>query len=220
MEAEYLPSFAATPTTWSWEARSRIVPARPSFYGFLGPRGLDEVPVFTRPDGSAIPHSEPQPVRNAGGLYRIDVAIDDGVVVVQYPAFNMDPERFVVDRSFVPRTRRTAVERDRTGTWLRVDSDAIALRVERADGRFEIESDARLVLLSPDKVRLTALYGDGREELIFERSPAWSPPPPVATPIDEGSGDGRLPELLLLLAVVASCGIARRASGSGDASAT
>lgn len=85
MEAEYLPSFAATPTTWSWEARSRIVPARPSFYGFLGPRGLDEVPVFTRTNGSVIPHSEPKPVRNGGGLYRIDVAIDEGVVTRAVP---------------------------------------------------------------------------------------------------------------------------------------
>jgi hypothetical protein len=124
----------------------------------------------------------------------------------------------VVDRNFVPRTRRTTEETDRTGTWLRVDSDAVALRVERADDRFEIESDARLVLLTPDKMRLTALYGDGREELIFERSATWSPPPPVAAPIDEGWGDGRLPELLLLLAVAAARGIARRASDSGDAS--
>lgn len=126
----------------------------------------------------------------------------------------------MVNPSFVPRTRSTTVETDRTGTWLRVDSDAVALRVERANGTFEIESDARLVLLSEDKVRLTALYGDGREELIFKRSATWSPPPPTAAPIDPGSRDGRWPELLLLVAVVASCGIARRASGGGDASAT
>jgi len=220
VEERYVPSFAATPTTWSWEARSSIVPARPSFYGFLGPRGLDELPAFTRPDGSVIPHSEPQLVRNGAGLYRIDLAIDEGLVLVRYPGVNIDPENFVIDPSFVPRTRRTTVEADRTGTWLRVDSDAVALRVERLDGRFEIESDARLVLLSPDKVRIAALYGDGREELIFERSATWSPPP-AAGPIDKGSGDQRLPELALLLVAIAGCaGIARRASGGNDASAT
>jgi hypothetical protein len=187
------------PTMWDWLPRTSTIPARPSFYGTVAPNGVNDLPVFTRRDGSVIPHSAPR--RVAKNVYRVDLAIDEGDVFVQSRRANFAPTQFVIDPSFVPRTRNKTVETDLIGTWLRLDSDAVALRTERADGTIEIETNSSPVVLAEDKVRITALYGDGREEVIFAR-PSFS-----------RSSDQRGSTVALLLAALAvSAALARRQS--------
>jgi hypothetical protein len=209
MARRAFPSLLAV--SWSdLEPGPARIPSRPSFYGT--PRD-GQLPVFRRADGSLIPYSGPHVLADGSPEVRIDLHIDEGAVFVSEPKEGARAHTYYVDPWFVPRTRSTRLVREH-GVWLHVDTDAVALRIERPDRAPQIVFETALVQLNASRITVTALYADGREERIFyyfvcgvggdlapvadtpRRSNAWWPH-------------------ALLLAAYALCGItfARRLSG-------
>jgi hypothetical protein len=142
-----------------------VLPARPIFFAVGSSWAGEQLPTFRRPDGEPIAYSIVQGFTPGSTMHALRVAADSGVVHVPYSGSKT--EAYVIDPTFVPRTRSTRFESDEFGRWMWADTDAVLLRIERDNGAVEFDSDARIVFLSDNTVQVTALYADGREEMLY-----------------------------------------------------
>lgn len=146
-----------------------VVP-NPRLFFHLAEGGKPGLPEFFSDDGSLIPATIDR-VDQEQGVYQVDLEIDSGRIRVRHSPDDVDfTETFVISPTFTPSTRGV-----RVGEWsLGIDSDAVIFRLEKS-GRREVSFNRGAVNFDPhESLRVTALYGDRREEVIFDYRPAGS----------------------------------------------
>jgi hypothetical protein len=161
---------------------ARPLPAHPSLFVHLGRDSTPGLPTFAHLDGTPIPYH--LSVANVPGLllWRVDLDIAAGAIEIRIPN-GAEPSKIVrVDPDLKPHTRVIdVIQTGSDGTpwrfpWVEADTDAELLRVEQGDGK------NYTVWLPPNETRgdfttfgrgarITALYPDGTEALIFDYRP-------------------------------------------------
>jgi hypothetical protein len=154
------------------------VPARPSFYFHPGKDGWETLPTFTRKDGTPIPYL---PVLTGMSQFplRFDLAIESGTIIDTKRRW----VRYEVDPEMAP---HSYVKAEWWNDYLKVgiDSDAALLRVE-TDDKTWVQSSSEGLFFQSLYIRVTAIYANRTEEVIFEHgvrpSASEAPVPPVAS---------------------------------------
>jgi len=150
-----------------FKAVVRAVPSRPSLYFHRGKDESRPPPTFTDEDGRPIAYV---PVDTGIPEYplRFDLAIDSGTIINSVS----DHVRYEVEPGMTPHTRSVKVHRWNGYVVIEVDSDAALLRFEHAGTtRFESNLPPSFTrYFDTMDVRITALYANRTEEVIFDRS--------------------------------------------------
>lgn len=157
------------------EEEARTLPSRPTIHVHIARRD-GRLPTFARPDGTLVPYRIKIDFGDPSTM-AVDLDIDHGVLVVRP---GTGPTRtFEIDPFMTPHTRSIyTLDHAPDGTrwhhqWFEVDSDAEWFRVDDADGsHYEIVTAGNRVpgdFTTHDRpARITALYPDGTEELIYD----------------------------------------------------
>lgn len=169
------PTVAEFPLDGPFKTKVRAVPSRPSLYFHRGEDELRPPPTFTDEDGRPIAFV---PVYTGIPEYpiRFDLAITAGTIINSEYGY----ERYEVAPGMTPHTRSVKDYRWNGYVVVEVDSDAALLRFEHA-GKTWLESNwppSFTRYFDTMDVRITALYANRTEEVIFDRS---VPRPPTAS---------------------------------------
>jgi len=154
------------------EPARAVVPPHPSLFVHLGSDGPQGMPRFTTSAGAPIDIWSVTELQSGPwmSLSRVDLAIDEGTIQVWLGDGEEPVQTYVIDPRFVPRTRSVAVRPSGGSLW--VESDAVAFRFEVAGGNTIYVSDGPHVQVDEGKYqRVSALYANGREEIIFDGAP-------------------------------------------------
>jgi hypothetical protein len=154
------------------EIPNPIVPSHPSLFVHVGSDGPSEMPLFATPDGQPIRIANVTSIQSSDhgwNLKRIDLDIETGEIVVRYPGKAIPVARYTVDPSFTPKTR--TVEVRPAGITLWIDSDAVVFRVDDRNIYPDQFNNARVYVSTGRRQRITALYPNGTEEVIYDGVP-------------------------------------------------
>ncbi|HTL31859.1 MAG TPA: hypothetical protein VL326_01975 [Kofleriaceae bacterium] len=176
------------------ELPGAVIPPHPSLIVHLGSDGPRGMPRFTNGFGAPIEVSLVTELQGGDwlNLYRVELDIDDGTVQVWLGDDSEAPvASYVIDPSFVPKTRSVEVRPSGGSLW--VDSDAIAFRVE-VGGRMSVWLQDGPHVRVDEGVNqvVTAIYPNGREETIFAGAPVMHDDPLIGTRA-ASAGAGRTP---------------------------
>ena len=167
------PTVAELRTDRPFKTRVRAVPSRPSLYFHRGEDESRPPPTFTDEDGRPIAS-----VRVDTGIpeypVRFDLAITAGTIIDS----EYEEQQYEVAPGMTPHTRSVHEHRWNGCVMIELDSDAALLRFEYA-GEMWFESNwppSFVRYFDPTNVRITALYADRTEEIIFDRLGPRPPP--------------------------------------------
>src|SRR5262245_42266066 len=151
----------------------RAVPSRPSLYFHRGEDDSRPPPTFTDEEGRPIAFV---PVYTGIPEYpfRFDLAIDSGTIIDS----KYRHVRYEVAPGMTPHTRSVKDYRWNGLVVIEIDSDAALLRFEHA-GNTWFESNwppSFTRYFDTMDVRITALYANRTEEVVFDRSVPHPPP--------------------------------------------
>jgi MYXO-CTERM domain-containing protein len=147
----------------------KLVASQPRVFVHLGTDSPPGMPTFFALDGSVVA-SHATPVDD---FIQVDLDVDEGMVLVRFAGDRRASEILVVDTGLSGTTRSVNIERRESEAQLSVDSDAVAFRIERFPGEAELWPNVGLVFIDADRyARVTALYSDHREEVIFDYVPS------------------------------------------------
>lgn len=141
------------------------VPPRPRFFV----KGA--LPRFTTQGGEPMAYTHAV-IDEDGDISRVDLDVTEGWIRVEYPNYE---ETFWIDPALRPKTRsltREVVLAPRSFDFedqhsFRIDSDAIAFRFDD-----EVVFNQHTTMYPADSPRrITALYADRTEQVIYEREP-------------------------------------------------
>ena len=165
------------------------------------------MPRFSTLDGRPIAFKNVVAIQDDyWNLKRVDLDIDQGVIVVRYPGNDTPVATYSIDPSFTPRTR--SVEVLPAGITLWIDSDAVAFRVEGQVFSPEHFNNGRVRVVTGRKQHVVALYPNGTEEVIYDDVPTDSLEPAEAPKVDRieraptsrsSSHEPLLPAVLVIL---------------------
>lgn len=155
----------------------RAVPSRPSLYFHPGEDDSRSSPAFTDEDGSPAPYVV-VPTGIPEYPFRFDFAIGAGTLIDS----KYGHVRYEVAPGMTPHTRSVKVSRWNGYVVIEIDSDAALLRYEHA-GKTWFDSNwppSFTRYFDSMDVRITALYANRTEEVIFD----YYVPRPSPAPTD------------------------------------
>jgi hypothetical protein len=164
----WLPYFVLSGARYDPEHEGAVaLPPQPRLFVFR--RFNDTVlPAFHTPSGETI-HAR---VTACDRFVVVDLDIDSGTVIVDDVARGGDTKTFIVRRGLPAATRYVKLVVDGYGARLEHDSDAVAFRIDHADGTQSIQFNGHLHLPAQWRgARVVALYADRTEEVIYGQRP-------------------------------------------------
>lgn len=174
-----------------YKVLTQTVPARPSLYFHRGVDDDRSPSTYVDEAGRPVPM-----VVVYTGLERYPIRYDLAIERGGFFDSKYRHLRYVVDPDMVPGTQRITTKRWNGDLVIDITTDAALLRVEQPDSTYVVSVMGHQVLyFATDSVRITAMYGDRRDEVIFAAAAAPVSPAPPARRWDWA--------LLLVLAVLA-----------------
>jgi len=139
------------------------IPPQPRLFVF---RRFEDtlLPAFRTPRGEPIQAR----ITPCDRFVTVDLDIDSGTVIVEDAARGGETEEFVIRPGLTAATRYVKLVVDGWGARLEHDSDAVAFRVDHADGTQSIQFAGHLHLPAEWRgARVVALYANRTEEVIY-----------------------------------------------------
>jgi len=171
----WVPYFVLSGARYDPETKGAVaIPPQPRLF-VLRRFNDTTLPSFRTPQGDAIPLS----VTECGQFVLVDLDIDSGTVIVEDSARSVElagrTQTFVIRSGLPAATRRAELATDAYFPRLIPDSDAVAFRIDHADGTQTVQFNGPYIDLGWRDSRVVALYANRTEDVIFDELPQGHP---------------------------------------------